>query len=156
MDQPRFIAAPPSPSRETSTRSSNTELASTSAASATGTSATTSSGFCPVCAAQGTQSKCASASSSALLSIEPAWHQRLHIPPGTFRLCGVYRRTGKCNNPQCRFLHVWQAWLAGYASFQNSVSSSNFNTVLLRSTNKISKEKTERNFNLSGTLKFSQ
>ena len=58
MNHPRdFDAETLSHGLGTSTLSSSNELASASAASATGTSTSSSSGFCPVCAAQGTLPK---------------------------------------------------------------------------------------------------
>ena len=142
-----YDAATLSTSGGTSTLSGTNELASPSPPSAANTYASTSSLPCPVSAAQGTQLIAGAASSSAALSREPARHKFLHIPAGTFQLCLEYRRNaGKCNNPQCHFLHVCPVWLAGYAPFQKCVLSSNLNTDLHSYPTKTPKEKTWRKF----------
>ena len=148
MAQLRPFGAPNlSASGGTSALSSSNELASARAQSAANTYASTSSLPCPVCAAQGTQLIAGAASSSAALSREPAIHKFLHIPAGTFQLCLEYRRNaGKCNNPQCHFLHVCPVWLAGYAPFQKCVLTSNLNTDLHSYPTKTAKEKTWRKF----------
>ena len=50
----------------------------------------------------------------------PSGHRNLKLDPGQVAICANYGlNRGMCKNPNCTYLHVCRAWLAGYCQLDS-------------------------------------